>query len=105
MIKLSKDHPDGPTTPPLTPLSPVHTSVHMHALTDDSEPLITQCQVSGIQLELTVIIVREPTLCTMIFYYEDELPTPNEQRTDVDQLILPQLATVESSYPIQQVAS
>ena len=39
-----------------------------------------------------------------LYNYVDELPTPNEQRTDVDQLTLPQVATVESSQPIQQVA-
>ena len=38
------------------------------------------------------------------FYCADELLTPNEQKTDVNQLILPQVATVECSpHPIQQV--
>ena len=40
MVKLSKDHQDGPTAPPLMPLSPVH----VHTQAPAAEPLITQCQ-------------------------------------------------------------
>lgn len=61
MIKLSNDHHDGPTTPPLTPLSPICTSVHVHTLTDEAGPLITQYQVSGIRLhngELTILFLK-----------------------------------------------